>query len=42
MAMNANKQKRWYMGFFTSHMLGYAIAWAQTVWIVYEVRKIQK
>jgi heme/copper-type cytochrome/quinol oxidase subunit 4 len=42
MAMSANKQKRWYTGFFISHVMGYAIAWAQTIWIVYEVRKIRK
>jgi hypothetical protein len=38
MGMRASKQKKWYRGFFISHVLGYTISFIQTMWIVLEVR----
>lgn len=37
--MKAEKQMKWYKGFVISHTIGYIVAWLQTLWIVWEVRR---
>jgi hypothetical protein len=32
----------WLKMFFCSHMLGWTVAWIQTVWIVYVIKKMNK
>lgn len=29
----------WTKAFFVSHLMGWLIAWLQTLWIIFEVRK---
>lgn len=32
-------RKFWGWFFLASHIFGWAVAWAQTLWIIYELRK---
>ena len=34
--------KKWVKAFFISHMSGWIIAWLQTVWIVWEIRRMKR
>lgn len=33
---------KWTKAFFFSHIAGWTIAWIQTIWLVWEIRKIER
>jgi hypothetical protein len=35
-------KNKWFVAFFYSHLFGWTVACLQTVWIVYEIRKLRK
>lgn len=35
-------EQYWFRLFIISHLIGYAIAWVQTIWLIYEIRRLGK